>query len=97
MILMDLYVWIMIKRGMPASKRGYILYVDGDRFSDYEFIVQDAAWMRMNLTLHKYDVDLCWIPDTLNSIRDTLLSGDCPNHSEECEYGRFLTELGKIN
>jgi hypothetical protein len=93
---MDLYVWIMMSRGMPVSKRGYFLYVDGDRFSEYDFIVEDTAWMRMNLTLHNYDVDFSWIRGALSSIKDTLSLDRCPPHSEECEYGRFIDDLSGI-
>ena len=37
---MDLYVWVMQKKGFNVSSTGYFLYCDGDRFSDYSFLIK---------------------------------------------------------
>lgn len=94
---MDFYVWVMLKKGFNISKVGYFLYCDGDRFGNYTFLNSDSATMRFSITLIEYNVDLSWIENTLFQIKSCLNSNSAPNHSESCEYGKFVTQLKTID
>ena len=48
---MDMYVWIMRRKGTEVSSTGYFLYCDGDRFSEYEFLRLDEAMMKFKMSL----------------------------------------------
>lgn len=87
---MDLYVWVMRKKGFNVSNIGYFLYCDGDRFSDYSFLKQSDANMRFKISLLSYEVNLDWIETTLLDIRECLQMKICPEHNDECEYGDFI-------
>jgi len=87
---MDLYVWIMRRMGFDVSDIGYFLYCDADRFSGMDFLGVDDALMRFEVSLINYRVDLTWIDATLFSIKDCLNSNLRPEHSSQCEYGKFL-------
>ena len=90
---MDLYVWILQRKGFDVSDVGFFLYCDGDRFSDYEFLGEEIASMKFQMSLIPYDVDQSWIEDTLLGIRSCLDSVVRPQHSPKCEFGRLFDQL----
>ena len=90
---MDLYVWILRRKGFDVSDVGFFLYCDGDRFSDYEFLGEEIASMKFRMSLIPYDVDQSWIEDTLLGIRSCLDSAVRPQHSPKCEFGRLFDQL----
>ena len=89
---MDLYVWVMRRKGFDVSDIGYFLYCDGDRFSDYQFLGDECAVMKFKMQLIPYEVDISWIESTLRRIRECLHSIRRPPHSANCEYGVFLEQ-----
>ncbi len=93
---MDIYVWILRRKGFDVSDIGYFLYCDGDRFSEYDFLGDEYAFMKFKMYWLPYKVDLNWIEPTLFKIKELLLKDICPDHSENCEYGLFLNSLNKI-
>ena len=90
---MDLYVWVMRRKGFDVSDTGYFLYCDGDRFSDYEFLREGDACMRFEMSLIAYEVDQRWIEPTLFEIKNCLHQRCPPSHSSSCEYGSFIDQL----
>ena len=94
---MDMYVWIMRRKGFEVSSTGYFLYCDGDRFSDYEFLRLDEAMMKFKMSLIPYEVDTDWIEPTLMQIKECLLSNSTPPHHVDCEHGQFLKAVGDLN
>ena len=90
---MDMYVWIMRRKGFSISSIGYFLYCDGDRFSDYDFLQTENASMQFKMSLIPYKVDTGWIETTLMDIKVCLLSSKAPDHADNCEYGTFLKAL----
>ena len=46
---MDLYVWVLKRKGFDVSDTGYFLYCDGDRFSEYEFLGDEHAFMKFKM------------------------------------------------
>ena len=87
---MDLYIWIMRRIGPDASDVGYILYCDGDRFTEEAFLGEKSATMQFKMTLLPYESDLSWIEPALKEIMAVLKAPHCPDHSDECEQGAFL-------
>lgn len=87
---MDLYVWVLRRMGFDVSDTGYFLYVDGDRFTERDFLGADEALMVFKPTLITYEVDVAWIEPTLVAIKQLLDGGKRPQHSKNCQYGAFL-------
>ena len=90
---MDLYVWVMHRKGFDVADVGYFFYCDGDRFSQYDFLGQTDAHMRFEMSLIPYEVDQTWIEPTLSEIRNCLEKDDSPAHADRCEYGTFLQQV----
>ena len=89
---MDLYVWIMKKKGLNVDDVGFFLYCDGDRFTENNFLKKEKALMEFKMTLIEYHTNFNWIEETLMQIYQTLRLEFRPNHSENCEYGNFLKQ-----
>ena len=89
---MDLYVWVLRKKGFHVDDVGYFLYCDGDRFSDYDFLSSTAASMNFKITLIEYKTNDTWIEPTLQDISECLNESKRPQHSDYCEYGKFLSQ-----
>ena len=93
---MDMYVWIMRRKGFKVSSTSYFLYCDGDRFSDYDFLGANDAIMKFKMSLLSYEADTDWIEPTLMKIRECLCSGAIPAHEINCEYGQLLHSVGNL-
>ena len=87
---MDLYVWVLRRMDFEVSDIGYFLYVDGDRFTDRDFLSDNEGLMVFKTTLIPYVVDTSWIGPSLKKIKKTLNKPARPEHSEHCQYGGFL-------
>ena len=83
-------MWVLRRMGFDVSETGYFLYVDGDRFTDRDFLSADEALMVFKTTLIPYTVDVSWIAPTLKKIKATLDASARPEHSDGCQYGDFL-------
>lgn len=87
---MDIYVHILSKMGFEVSPKGYFLYCDGDRFTDQSFLQETSAMMQFKVDILEYDTNTSWIKSCLRDIKTCLTSNTRPQHSAECEHGRFL-------
>lgn len=90
---MDLYVWVMRKKGFDVDNIGFFLYCDGNRFSHQFFLNEKNAMMEFKITLIEYETNISWIEKTLGNIHKCLRLHKRPQHSENCEYGIFLNQL----
>lgn len=90
---MDLYVWIMQKKGFDVDNIGFFLYCDGNRFTDQNFLNAKNAIMEFKMTLIEYQTNFSWIEKTLYNISNCLKLNKRPEHSEYCEYGRFINQI----
>ena len=90
---MDLYSWIMRKKGFDVDKIGYFLYCDGDRFTRNSFLKAENAIMEFKITLIPYETNFDWIEDTFKKIYLTLRFKERPPHKDDCEYGKFLDHI----
>ena len=87
---MDLYVWVMTKKGFEVENTCFFLYCDGDRFTKNMFLNDEIANMEFKITLIPYKPDTSWIENTLIKIKENLSSRHRPIHNERCEFGSFL-------
>ena len=93
---MDMYVWIMRRKGFDVSSTGYFLYCDGDRFGEYDFLGTEDAVMHFKMSLIPYETSTNWIEPTLMEIRQCLTQEQIPEHSDVCEFGVFLKTLSAL-
>ena len=69
---MDMYQWIMRRKGFEVSNTGYFLYVDGLHNGIDGMIDQKnpaTAWMKFNTAIIPYEGDDSWIEKALREIR----------------------------
>ena len=50
------------------------------------------AYMEFNTSIIPYDGIDDWVEDALFNIKELLLKKNPPEHAEDCEYARFLSE-----
>jgi hypothetical protein len=104
---MDMYQWIMRRKGFEVSDTGYFVYVDGQHIGIDGMIDKDdpaTAWMKFNTAVIPYKGDDSWVADILMEIRNDLdrvedikHNPDERNkpHAGDCELARFLYEAIK--
>ncbi|MDG1004020.1 MAG: hypothetical protein P8N58_04005 [Emcibacteraceae bacterium] len=92
---MDMYQWIMRRKGFTVSDIGYFVYVDGQHVGYNRMIDDDTemATMKFKTSLLTYKGDDSWVEPALFKIKDLLVEKDCPKHAEKCENGIFLKEV----
>ena len=90
---MDLYVWVMRRKGFDVSDEGFFLYCDADRFTEEAFLGEDAAVMQFKMSLLPYTTKTNWVEPALIEIREILDSARCPSHSRDCEYGSLFDQV----
>ncbi|MDC2963449.1 PD-(D/E)XK nuclease family protein [Gammaproteobacteria bacterium] len=99
---MDMYVWVMRKKGYDVSSTGYFVYVDAQH-KDIMGMLTDSdpatAWMKFSASIIPYEVDTSWVEPTLLDIKRFLLEQKtCPEHTpignnySGCDLGRYFRE-----
>ncbi|EED36456.1 conserved hypothetical protein [Luminiphilus syltensis NOR5-1B] len=92
---MEMYQWIARRKGFSVSDIGYFVYVDGQHAEEPGMLDPSnaqQAWMRFNVAVIPYQGDDSWVEKTLFEAKNTLEKTTCPEHSPQCEYGRFLVQ-----
>ena len=72
---MDMYQWIMRRKGYRVSNTGYFLYVDGQHNGIDGMIDKNnpaTAWMKFNTAIIPYEGSDLWVDDALIDIRAGL-------------------------
>lgn len=90
---MDMYQWILRRKGFRVSDIGYFLYVDGQHLNESGMLELDRPFnanMKFNVAIIPYKGDDCWVEDALIDAKACLTLSTCPDHSEECEFGSFI-------
>ena len=93
---MDIYIWVMRQKGFDVDDIGYFLYCDGDRFTETSFLQNEKAIMEFKLTLISYRSQTSWMEPALKKISELLRSHSCPDHSDYCEYGKFIAQIARV-
>lgn len=78
---MEVYQWLLRKKGFPVSDTGYFVYVNGRKDKD----AFDAK-LEFDVTLIAHTGNDNWIPDVLKKIRKTLDSPSAPQSGFGCEF-----------
>ncbi|MDC0220406.1 hypothetical protein OAL54_01575 [Gammaproteobacteria bacterium] len=106
---MDMYQWIMRRKGFDVSSIGYFVYVDGQHLDQMGMIDENdptKAFMEFKTSIIPYQGDDSWVENTLFKIKDGIearasegsnFSHISLSHSEDCELGKFITEEKRIS
>ena len=87
---MEVYQWLLRRKGFEVSNRGYFVYANGRR--DREAF---DGKLEFDVVIIPYDGNDSWMERTLQDIRACLLSEIIPGASEECEYCAYRDAAGK--
>ena len=81
---MDMYVWILRRKGFDVSNKGYFVYVNGDQHFEHGMLLDNTskAKMMFDVQLIEYESDDSWVEETIKSVKACLDSSICPDHSE---------------
>ena len=93
---MEMYQWILRRKGFSVSNTGYFLYVDGQHVNESGMINSEnptQAWMRFNTAIIPFLGDDSWVEDALVRAKESLAKESCPKHSESCEHGIFIDQV----
>ena len=100
---MDMYVWIMQKKGFDVSSTGYFVYVDAQHKGITGMLRgrdSSRAWMEFAVSIIPYLTNTSWIEPRLREIKEFLLNqGTCPPHEPRgdgfsgCDLGRYAQEM----
>ena len=105
---MDMYQWILRRKGFNVSNTGYFVYVDGQHISQSGMINPEnpvEAVMKFNTAIIPYEGDDSWVEEVLLKVKSGITirvnEGDefdhsKSMHSEGCEYGKFINEGKKF-
>ena len=97
---MEMYQFILRRKGFNVSNTGYFVYVDGQHSGLNGMIDRLApidAWMLFRTSLLPYRGNDSWVEPTLFEIKELLEAPDCPAHSKACEHGLFLKEVEEVS
>ncbi len=78
---MEIYQWLLRRRGYAVSNTGYFVYCNG--ITDKEAF---DAKLEFDVTLIAYEGDDAWVDDALVRARDMLVSDTIPDASSQCDY-----------
>lgn len=78
---MEVYQWLLRRKGFPVSRTGYFVYVNGkkDRKSF-------DGRLEFDVTILPQAGDDSWLPATLLEVKKCLDSSVLPAHNPECEF-----------
>ena len=90
---MDMYQWVLRRRGYAVSNTGYFVYVDGQHAAEPGMLDEadpTQGWMRFAVAVIPYEGDDRWVEGALIDAKACLTAPSCPAHAEGCEHTRFL-------
>lgn len=96
---MDMYQWILRRKGFRVSRTAFFLYVDGQHNNEAGMLDEDCpnqAWMRFNVAIIPYVGDDSWIEGTLMAAKAALEQNSCPAHAKQCEYKHFVDQVNAV-
>ena len=88
----EMYQWILRRKGFQVNDVGYFVYVDGQHYGIDGMLddTENQANMSFKATLLTYRGDDSWVADALQNIHTVLNQTHCPNHDPDCEHARFF-------
>ncbi|MCB1194610.1 PD-(D/E)XK nuclease family protein [bacterium] len=88
---MEIYQWLLRKRGFNVSDTGYFIYCNGitgaGRFD---------ARLEFDISIIPYTGNGAWIEKTLAAIHACLISNDPPPPHPDCDYCRYRSAVNMV-
>ena len=81
---MEMYQWILRRKGFTVSDTGYFLYFDGQHVNESGMIDSEdpsQAWMRSNTAIIPFVGNDSWVEAALFRAKKVLEEANCPEHS----------------
>ena len=97
---MEMYQWILRRKGFQVSDIGYFLYVDGQHLG-YNGMIDSSdpsmATMKFKTAIIEYEGNDGWVENAIRRAKEILQMQEAPGHSSRCEVGRFLKEANQAS
>ncbi|PCI19873.1 hypothetical protein COB64_03185 [Candidatus Wolfebacteria bacterium] len=87
---MEVYQWLMRKKGFKVSDTGYFVYANGKTNSE-----AFNAKLDFDMEVLPYTGDDSWIDSTLNELHVCMSSDEIPDAGSECDYCPYRETAGK--
>jgi hypothetical protein len=87
---MDIYQWLLRKKGHKVSNTGYILYCNGNAYEE-----QFASKIEFRMTLLPYEGDSSWVDDITVRLYECLNSDELPEPELYCDYCKYISVVEK--
>jgi hypothetical protein len=84
---MEFYQWLLRRQGLEVARRGWFVYANGlrDRPSF-------DGRLEFSMRMIPYDGSDDWVEGTLEKIRATLMLGEPPPPTADCEFCRYAAQ-----
>ncbi|EAQ96100.1 PD-(D/E)XK nuclease superfamily [Congregibacter litoralis KT71] len=91
----EMYQWILRRKGFDVSDTAYFVYVDGLHVGMSGMLEENPRYasMRFATSLLVYVGDDSWVEDTLTEAKFILEGSECPDHDVDCEYWPFISQV----
>jgi hypothetical protein len=89
---MEMYQWILRRKGFEVSNTGYFVYVDGLHVGMGGMIDDNPhyATMKFATSLLVYEGSDDWVEGALIEAKAMMASDEPPDHADGCEFWRFF-------
>ncbi len=87
---MEIYQWLMRRRGFEVSDTGYFVYANGSK--DREAF---DGRLEFRVELIPYQGDDSWVEGTIKAAHDCLMAEESPKSGAECEYCQHHRKLSE--
>lgn len=87
---MEVYQWLLRKKGFKVSETGYFVYANASKDRD-----AFNATLEFEITLIAYKGSDAWIESVLGEIKAVLASDAIPAMTPDCDYCRYRESAGK--
>jgi|SRR5579862_2075980 len=81
---MEIYQWLLRRKGFQVSKTGYFVYCNGDSQKE-DF----GEKLEFKILLLPYEGDDSWVEGTLFKIKECLKESSIPSTSENCDFCKY--------
>jgi len=88
---MEFYQWLIRQNGLSVSDTGYFVYCNGRRDLD----AFDGR-LEFKVKVIPYEGSDKWVSSTIKEIHKTLNRSDIPDSDSDCEYCRYVGEVGSV-
>lgn len=88
---MEIYQWLLRKRGFDVSDTGYFVYANATK----DRKAFDAK-LDFDITLIPYTGKTAWVDDTLARLKRCLDGGEVPAASADCDYCRYRETVESV-